>query len=163
MKPIRIAAWLLAALVVGCGTPSTVAPTLTDLNELGFRCGSGTKGSEPNNLYQWLCRSPVDADPERGVYVEGNDRGVSSIILFVSSGDPRDAKAAFADLLHGVRLLSTVPELGAPVERWGGPQEWWDIRGVRLSAECDPDECRIEVAPVAGPLVPLPLSQAVIT
>lgn len=89
--------------------------------------------------------------------VDGNDKGVAGITLVVQATDSALGRRGFARLVGGVPPLTSAPQLTDTLVSWTGPQQSWEVDGIRVTAVCDVTQCIVFVVTAASPLLPLPL------
>jgi hypothetical protein len=147
---------LLVAILVAACVPAAVQPTLQDVGSLGYTCGDGTPDGEPSGLYQWHCTGTV-AGKLAVIDVDGNDQGVAEIMLSIDSPDPSGIRAEFHRVASGVIPLKIAPLLGEALAAWSGEQEATSLGNARVSSQCDPTQCEVDVTAIDGPLTPLRL------
>jgi hypothetical protein len=153
---VALVVWLVGACA-GAAVPGRVAPTLAEIETLGFDCGDGIKDNVPSGLYQWSCIGTMD-DEHTEILVDGNDEGVNQIdVVVLENGDPGVAGRLFDRLVETVPPFDTAPVLKDTITDWDGTEWSRAIGGVRISAFCAATQCSILVMPADGPLRPLPL------
>ena len=157
----RIASAVLIALVAGCGggpaAPSTVRPTLSAIETLGFDCGAGISDNVPSGLSQWSCAGKIQGQ-DTVILVDGNEAGVTGISLGVrTSNDPAVARDGFQRLVASVPPLTSAPTLVDTLAIWSGEQQRPIVDGLAVWAECDETQCVVMVVGSTDALRPLPL------
>jgi hypothetical protein len=91
------------------------------------------------------------------IAVEGNDDGVTELILGAHSADPAIARAEFRRVVSAVPPLTAEPDLAAALDTWTGTQDPRVVGGVEVNGVCDVTQCVIYIGLVAGPPQPMRL------
>lgn len=132
---------LASAVLAACGTtaPPAIAPTFEAWNAIGLSCDGPHRSNEPTTLVQWQCRGTVSRQ-SLTIVVDGDDRGVCSVVAQVAAAVPDSkALASFRALVGASPYLAGA---AAEIDEWLGglgdiKEDMTAISGESLSLERD--------------------------